>query len=94
LVGVFALAADSVGEALVLVPAHVEELDEAHAAFGEAAGEEAVGGVGAALGDIGAVEIEDFFGFFGEVGELGDGGLHLVGELGLRDAGGDLGVSR
>ena len=46
----------SLRQVVVLVPAAVEELDEAHAALDETAGQEAVGGVGARLADLGAVE--------------------------------------
>ena len=45
LVGVVALAADGVGQAAVVVPAHVEELHEADSALRQAAGEQAVRGV-------------------------------------------------
>ena len=47
LVGAAALHADVGGEFIVLIPAAVIELDEADVAFGEAAREETVGGVGA-----------------------------------------------
>ena len=59
LVGVVALAADLVRQVAVLVPAHVVELDEAHAALGQAAGQQAVGGVAAGLLHVGAVQVED-----------------------------------
>ncbi len=55
LIGVSALFADLFGEITVLIPAHVEELDEANPAFGEAAGLQAVGGVGAGLGHVRAI---------------------------------------
>ena len=42
----------------MLVPAAVEELNEADVALEEAAGEEAVGGVGAGLADLGAVGVD------------------------------------
>jgi hypothetical protein len=45
----------------------VEELDEADIAFGETAGEETVGGVGAGAFDVGAVAVEDLGGFFGDI---------------------------
>ena len=49
LVGVAALAANLLGQRGVLVPAHVEELDEAHAALGQPPGQQAVGGKRARL---------------------------------------------
>ena len=57
-------------QAFVLVPAHVIELDEAHAALGQAARQQAVGGVGAGLARIGAVEVEGGCRFLREVGQL------------------------
>ena len=48
----------------MLVPAAVEELDEAHAALGQPAGEQAVGGEGAGLAGVGAVQLEDVAGSF------------------------------
>ncbi len=44
LIGVAALAGDLGGQVRVLVPAAVEELDEPHAALGQPAGQQAVGG--------------------------------------------------
>ena len=87
LVGVAALVGELFGDGDVLVPAAVEELDETHAALGEAAGEQAVGGVGAGLAGLRAVEIEGGGGFAGEVGEFGHGGLHAEGHLVGMDAG-------
>ena len=55
LVGVAALAADLLGQVGVLVPAHVIELNEAYAALGQAAGQEAIGGVGARPVHVGTV---------------------------------------
>ena len=59
LVGVVALAADLLGQVAVLVPAHVIELDESHAALGQPAGQQAIGGVAAGLVHVGAVQVED-----------------------------------
>ena len=47
-----------VGQVAVLVPAAVEELDEPHAALDQPAGEQAVGGEGAGLAGVGAVQVE------------------------------------
>ena len=70
----------------VAIPAPVEELDEADAAFGEASGEEAVIGEGFAAG-LGAVEVVDFLGFGGEVEGVGGGELHAEGHFVLGDSG-------
>ena len=73
------------------VPAPVEELDEADALLGEAAGEEAVVGEGGFAGFC-AVGFEGFGVFFGDVHDAGDGGLHAVGQFVLFDAGEGFGV--
>ena len=78
------------GKAAVMVPAAVIELDEAHVALGEAAGEQAVGGERAGLAGIVAVELETCSGSFESVGEIGHAGLHAERHLVLRDAGVDL----
>ena len=80
-------------QAVVLVPAHVIELDEAHAALGQPAGQQAVGGVGAGLARIGAVQLEGGRRLLREVGQLRHGRLHAVRHLVLRDARGDLRVA-
>ena len=92
-VGVVALAADLVRQVAVLVPAHVVKLDEAHAALGQTAGQQAIRGIAAGLLDVGAVEVEDRLRLAREVGQLGHGGLHPVAELVLGDAGDDLRVA-
>ena len=93
LVGVAALAGDLLGQVRVLVPAAMEELDEAHAALGQPAGQQAVGGEGAGLARVGAVQGEGVRGLAREVGQLGHRGLHPVGQLVLGDPRGDLGVA-
>lgn len=94
LIDVVGLAFDLFREFAVVIPTAVEELDEADAALGHAAGKEAVAGEGAGFFDFGAV---DFFveGFVlgGEVGELGDGGLHAEGHFLLGDGGLDFRVA-
>ena len=70
LVGVAALRRQLARDAFVMVPAHVIELDEAHAALGQAAGENAVGGVGAGLARIGAVQLEGGRRLLRKVGQL------------------------
>ncbi|MFM1944913.1 MAG: hypothetical protein RI897_3895 [Verrucomicrobiota bacterium] len=78
-------------EVAVVVPSAVVEVDEADALFGEASGEEAIGGVGAVAG-LGAVHVEDVLGFVAEVHQVGDGHLHLEGHFIGGDAGFDFGV--
>ena len=67
LVGFLTFLAQSGGEAAVVVPVAMAELDKADAALGEAAGEEAIIAE-AGLAGFGAVEIEHGLGFAGEVG--------------------------
>lgn len=94
LVDIEGLAFNFGGEGVVVVPAAMEELNEADAALGHAAGEEAVAGEGAGFLDFGAVELfVEFFVFAGEVGKLGDGGLHAEGHFLLGDGGLDFGVA-
>jgi hypothetical protein len=76
----------------VEVPAPVEEVDEAGAAFDEAAGEEAVVREGGFAG-FGAVGFEGFGVFLADVHDAGDAGLHAEGEFVLGDAGDGLGVA-
>ncbi len=78
-------------EVAVVVPSAVVEVDEADAFFGEAAGEEAIGGVGAVAG-LGSVHIEDVLGFVAEVHQVGDGHLHLEGHFVGGDPGFDFWV--
>ena len=75
----------------VVVPIAMVELDEACAAFGESAGEQAVRREGAVAG-CAAVEFERFRAFGTDVHQLRHAGLHLEGHFILRDACGDLGV--
>ena len=79
LVGVVALAGKLFGKGEVLIPAHVVKLHEADVALCEAAGHEAVVGVGAALFDFGSVHVKDGFGLVGDVSEFRNRGLHAVG---------------
>ena len=81
------------GQVAVLVPAHVIELDEPDAALGQAAGQQAVGGVAAGFLDVGAVQVEDRLRLVREVGQLGNRCLHPVAQLVLGDPGEDLGVA-
>lgn len=63
LIGFFATLGELFGETAVGVPAAMEELDEADAAFAEAAGHEGIVGVGAGFSGIFAVEFEGALGF-------------------------------
>ena len=76
----------------MLVPALVVELDEAHAALGQPPREQAVGGEGAGLAGVRAVQVDDRVRLAREVHDLRDRRLHPVGHLVLRDARVDLGV--
>ena len=87
------LSADLFGQREVLIPAHVVKLNEADIAFGEAAGKQAVVGVGAAGGDVRTVHVEHMLRFVPRVGQLGHRHLHAVGHFILGDAGADFGIS-
>ncbi len=93
LVGIEALVAEGGGEVVVLIPAAMEDLNDADAPFDEATGEE--GGVGEAAGafHIGAVHFEGGGGFAGEIGEFGDTGLHAERHLVLGDPGLDFRIT-
>ena len=77
----------------VLVPAAMIELDEAHAALGQPPRQQAIGGEGAGLAGVRAVQFEGAVRLLGQIGQLRHGGLHAVSHLILRDAGGDLGIA-
>ena len=71
----------------------MKELDETDAAFDQAPGQDAVGGVTARASGIGAVEFEGAFRFGGEVRELGDRRLHAERHFILADPGLDFRVT-
>ncbi len=77
--------------AAVGIPVGVVELDEAGAAFDEAAGEKTVPGEGRLLAGA-TVEVEGGVGFVGEIHEFRRTGLHAIGHLVGADAGEDLGI--
>ena len=77
----------------MVIPVRVEELHEADAAFDQATGEDAIGGVAARTPRIRPIELEDFILLVAEVGKLRHAGLHAVGHLVLADTRGDLGVA-
>ena len=93
LVDVVALVGQLTREGDVLVPTAVEELDEADVAFEQAAGQQAVGRIGARAGDLGAVGRQGLAGFLGDVGQLRHRGLHAEGHLVGLHAGDGLGVA-
>ena len=86
LIGVVGLSGELLREAFVLIPAHVEQLDETGAAFAQASGEDAVGSVGTSFAGLGSVVFEYGIGFGAEVGQLGHRGLHPVGQFVLSDS--------
>ena len=78
----------SLRQVAVLVPAAVEELDEAHAALGQPAGQQAVGGEGAGLARRrGRTGRRSCCGSFDRSVSSGTRGLHAEGHLVLGDAG-------
>ena len=76
----------------VVVPGAVIELNHAHAALGEAAGEEAVRGKGAIARFLDAVKVEGGLALAGEIGQLRNARLHFKRHLVLGDARRDFGV--
>ena len=72
------------------IPGAVVELNHAHAAFGEAAGHEAIRGEGTVADFLDAVVFKRLRGLGLEVEELGHARLHLESHLVLGDARGDL----
>ena len=90
-VDLLGLELDVVLDAAVVVPVAVVELDEAHAALGQPAGQQAVGGE-RAVARLGAVHVEHCRRLVREVHQAGHAGLHLERHLVLADARGDLGI--
>ncbi len=86
LVGIAALTANGVWQAAVMIPAHVEELDAAHIAFGETAGEQAVRGVSAGLFHVRTIHVDDVLRLLRGVDQVGHAHLHAESHLVLRDA--------
>ena len=76
----------------MVVPAAVVELDEAGAALGEAAGEQAVRGERAVARGA-AVHFKSLLGFASVRHQFRHGGLHAEGEFVLLDAGGDFRIA-
>ena len=80
-----ALVADAVGQVAVVVPALMVELDESHAALGQPAGQQAVGGERAGRAAVGAVQLEDGVRLLREIGDVGHARLHAERHLVLGD---------
>ena len=59
LIGAFALQREIARQVVVLVPAAMVKLDEAHVALEQAARQQAVRGIGAGLARVGAVQVEN-----------------------------------
>ena len=93
LVGGLGLALNAALERPVLVPAPMVELDEAHAALGQSARQQAVVGIRARAAGVLAVEVEHRLRLAGQVGEFRHRALHLERHLVLRDARDDFGIA-
>ncbi len=78
LVGLFALAFDAVGQASVLIPSLVEELDEAYAFFDKSTGLQAICRKGSGRLYALPVHRESGSGLLGEVSDFGHAGLHAI----------------
>ena len=92
LVGLFALALDAAGQTAVLVPALVEELDEADALLDESARLQAVGGEGSRRLHAVPIHREGGGRLLRKIGDLRHARLHAIGHLGLRQTGVDFRV--
>ena len=62
LIGLAALDPQLLGQIVVLVPALMEQLHEPHAPFGQPAGNQAIEGVAALLGDVRPVTVQHVLG--------------------------------
>src|SRR6185503_13346795 len=71
LIGVAALPGYLLGQIVVLVPSTVEELDETHAALGQAPRQQTIGGERSGLARILAIQLERPGGLLREVRKLG-----------------------
>ena len=91
-VGFAAFGLQAIGEAAVVIPGFVEELDKADAAFDQAAGEQTIVGE-RSFARFGAVEFEGLLGFLRKVHQLGSARLHAVSHFERVDASGDLGIA-
>ena len=87
------LEGDAFLHAAVMIPVLVIELDEAHAALGQATREQAIRGEGT-VARLAAVKLERLGPFAANVHQLRHAGLHAERHFILRDARGDLGIVR
>ena len=90
---VFAALWEFDGKIAVVVPIAVIELDETHAAFGQAARQQTVGGKRAGLLRVFSIEFESAGRLLGEIGQVGHGSLHAERHFVLGDAGVGFGIA-
>ena len=94
LVGVATLTGKLVVQVSMLVPTHVEQLDEPDVALGETTGEQAVVGISASLVNVLTIHIEDMLWLIGKVSQLRNRGLHSIRHFVLLNPGIDLRVAK
>ena len=92
LVGLASLVFDAFDDFAVMIPAFVEKLHEAHAAFDQPAGEQAVHGK-RRLARFRAIHLQRLRRFLGNVHQLRRAGLHPIRHLKGVDARGDLRIA-
>ena len=93
LIGVAALTGDLLRALAVLVPAAMEQLNKAHAAFRQAARQNAICGKRARLARVGTVTLEHRLRLFRQICQFGHGRLHAKRHLVLRYACVDLRIA-
>ncbi len=86
LVHVAALQRQIARQIAVLIPAAMVQLDEAHAALGQAPGQQTIRRIRARLARVRAVQIKNVFRLAGSVHQLRHRGLHAVRHLRLLNA--------
>ena len=77
----------------MLVPAPMVQLNEAHAALGQAPGDQAIVGIATGCLTIGPVQVEYVLRFALQIDQLRDRRLHAIRQLVLRDARPDFAVA-
>ena len=92
LVSLLALRPDAAGQAAVVIPVLMVELDKPHAPLGEPPGQHAVSRERARILGVGAVHLHDALRLVGEVRHVRHARLHAEGHLVVVDPGRDLGV--
>ena len=85
-VGVVALVPEGGGQVAVLVPAAMQDLDDAHASFDQPARQQGAVGEGARLAHRRAVHIQNALRFAGNVDQFRHAGLHAKRHFVLGDA--------